>query len=51
MWPIKTQLVKNFAEIATFGSVILNSAARDEKYISNLAGDQKSLATPDVDHS
>ena len=31
-------------------SVFLNSAARNEKLISNLARDQKSLATPDINH-
>ena len=35
-----------FAEIVIFESVVLNSAARDEKLLLNLARDQKSLAYP-----
>jgi len=53
-------LVKNFtksiqrtikAEIVTLSSLIWNSAAGDEKLFSNLARDQKSVATPDIEHT
>ena len=44
------QIFFSFAEIVIFKSVILYSAARDENLLSNLAHDQKSLATLDIVH-
>ncbi len=45
----KDQIFFSFAEIVTLSSLILNWAAHNEKYFSNLALDQKSLATPGLD--
>jgi len=49
IWPLKaSKRPKNycFTETVNLSSFILNSEASDEKLFSNVARDQKSLATP-----